>query len=57
MMPAYLIFTWIIIGYILNLLSKEWNESEEQQEKNSSLAYIQGIVIGIFLALLYIFVG
>jgi len=57
MMPAYLVLTWIIIGYIINLLATEGYETEEQLANNSSSAYMQGLIIGIFLALLYIFVG
>ena len=56
-MPAYLLLTGIIIWYIINLLATEWTETEEQLSNNSSSAYMQGLIIGIFLALLYIFVG
>lgn len=60
-MPAYLIFTGIVIGYVLHLIGNSNNYTGHREytllgQKNISTSFIQGIIIGIALALLYIFV-
>lgn len=54
-MPAYLILVWLLIWYILNLVGRDGNETQAQSDKISTTAFIQGLIIGIFLALMYVF--
>jgi len=54
-MPAYLILVWLLIWYILNLVGRDGNETIAQSDKISTTAFIQGLIIGIFLALMYVF--
>lgn len=54
-MPAYLLIAWIVIWYIIDLLGMKITDDSQTRSSNSSTAFIQGLVIGIFLALIYIF--
>ncbi len=59
-MPAYLILAGLLVWYILSLLTVNKAPITEQQKKlqqrSDTTAYIQWLIIGIFLALLYIFI-
>lgn len=54
-MPAYLILVWLLIWYILNLVGRDGDETQAQSDKISTTAFIQGLIIGIFLSLMYVF--
>jgi len=56
MMPAYMVMIGLIIWYILNLIGRDGDETEEEDYRIGTTAYIQWLVIGIFLALMYIFI-
>ncbi len=55
MMPAYMILIGLLIGYMLNLLARTGDETPDEDYRIGTTAYIQWLVIGIVLALLYIF--
>ena len=57
LMPAYLLLTGVVIWYSIDLINAEQTDTPEQREKKSSTAYMQWILIWIFLAMLHIFIG
>jgi hypothetical protein len=51
LLPGYLVFAGIMIGYILSQLS-----SSEEKETISIKSFIVGISIGVILAIIYMFI-
>lgn len=59
-MPGYLIFIGVMIGYIIGMLrcvQKDIKEDDKQKRKSIYIqSFIIGSLIGLGLAMLYIFV-
>lgn len=51
LIPGYLVFCGIMIGYILSQIS-----NEEEKEQISIKSFIVGISIGVILAIIYMFI-
>jgi len=57
-MPVYLVVSGILIWYVLSLMHHIPEDADDYYRQNiSTTSYIQWIVIGIFLALMYVYIG
>lgn len=58
LIPGYLVFCWLIIGYLIATLwvGREEYQDFDNKEKIAIKSFIIGIISGVVLALLYIFI-
>jgi hypothetical protein len=54
LMPGYLIFCWIMLGYILARINIWYNENHDDETKIYTKYFLIGIWIWIVLAIIYI---
>jgi hypothetical protein len=56
LMPWYLLFCWVMIGYIISRVWVWYDDERDDKTKIFTKSFIIGISIGVVLALLYIII-
>ena len=56
LMPGYMIFSWIMMGYILAHIQIWYEEDKNQMTKIYTKFFLVGISVGIFLGVIYIII-
>ncbi|MFA7717407.1 MAG: hypothetical protein WC875_01725 [Candidatus Absconditabacterales bacterium] len=56
LIPGYLVFCGMMFGYIMSRLRLGYDEDHPQKMKIYVRSFITGVIIGIVLAVIYIFI-